>query len=120
MRLLREAEDTRDTARRLHIVTLLRGRVCGRRSERAVCCATDPEDTPRPQEAGAGAGLRRLGAFRNIFHDIGGTAYALDSRTILIKVCLDIVGFVNKAVDKKIPKIIDPMKSIKSSIQALK
>ena len=105
MRLLREAEETRDTARQLHIVTLLRGRVCGRRSDRAVCCATDPEDTPRPQEAGAGAGagLRRLGAFRNIFHDIGGTAYALDSRTILIKVCLDldIVGFdlVNKAVD---------------------
>ena len=104
MRLLREAEETRDTARQLHIVTLLRGRVCGRRSDRAVCCATDPEDTPRPQEAGAGAGPRRLGAFRNIFHDIGGTAYALDSRTILIKVCLDIVGFdlVNKAVDLRL------------------
>ena len=30
-------------------------------------------------------GLRKLGSFRNFFHDISGDAYAVDSNTILIK-----------------------------------
>merc|ERR1739838_1027250 len=73
--LLKEAEASSDIERRLHIVGLLRDRVCNK-ADRSVCCNS---------EASSPGGIESLGTFRNIFHDISGEAFAVDSETILIK-----------------------------------
>merc|ERR1712137_1310096 len=81
--LLKEAETSSDTERRLHIVGLLRGRVCNK-ADRSVCCASGVSSSgSRPSSSSSG--LKSLGTFRNIFHDISGEAFAVDSETILIK-----------------------------------
>ena len=57
--------------------------VCGKRKERKVCCASseqEPLQTFAQQES-----PKKIGTFNNIFHDIAGTAYALNSTTVLIK-----------------------------------
>jgi len=79
--LLSEAETTFDDDRKNHIIDLLRDRVCGRRTDRTVCCAQESSSSAESDDNG----LRKLGSFRNIFHDIAGDAYAVDSNTILIK-----------------------------------
>merc|ERR1712179_657153 len=83
--LLKEAETSSDTERRLHIVGLLRGRVCNK-ADRSVCCASGVSSSgSRPSSSSSSSGLKSLGTFRNIFHDISGEAFAVDSETILIK-----------------------------------
>merc|ERR1712243_75167 len=79
--LLSEAENTFDDVRKNQIINLLRNRVCGRRTERTICCAQESSSSAESSDNG----LRKLGSFRNIFHDIGGDAYAVDESTILIK-----------------------------------
>merc|ERR1711971_482991 len=81
--LLKDAEASSDTERRLHIVGLLRDRVCNK-ADRSVCCNSDVSSSgSRPSSSSSG--LESLGTFRNIFHDISGEAFAVDSETILIK-----------------------------------
>merc|ERR1712152_125548 len=84
--LLKEASS--DTERRLHIVGLLRDRVCNK-ADRSVCCNSDVSSSgSRPSSLSSSSplsGLESLGTFRNIFHDISGEAFAVDSETILIK-----------------------------------
>merc|ERR1711983_301727 len=82
--LLKEAESSSDTERRLHIVGLLRGRVCNK-ADRSVCCASEVSSSGSRPSSPSSSGLESLGTFRNIFHDIGGEAFAIDSETILIK-----------------------------------
>merc|ERR1712243_488565 len=72
--LLSEAENTFDDDRKNQIINLLRNRVCGRRTERTICCAQDSSSSAESSDNG----LRKLGSFRNIFHDIGGDAYAVE------------------------------------------
>merc|ERR1712243_329444 len=79
--LLSEAETTFDDDRKNHIINLLRNRVCGRRTERTICCAQESSSSAESRDNG----LRKLGSYKNIFHDIGGDAYAVDESTILIK-----------------------------------
>merc|ERR1712147_611559 len=90
--LLKDAEASSDTERRLHIVGLLRDRVCNK-ADRSVCCNSDVSSSgSRPSSSSSSSplsssssGLESLGTFRNIFHDISGEAFAVDSETILIK-----------------------------------
>merc|ERR1712147_233535 len=78
--LLKDAEASSDTERRPHIVGLLRDRVCNK-ADRSVCCNSDVSSS----SSSSSSGLESLGTFRNIFHDISGEAFAVDSETILIK-----------------------------------
>jgi len=39
--LILEAQTTDDDSRKNHIIELLRGRVCGRKADRSVCCESD-------------------------------------------------------------------------------
>ena len=85
--LLEEAKDTSDTARKNHIVQLLRGRVC-RKLDRAVCCNQDIPDfavSSGSKSSSDSNGLKKLGSFKNFFHDISGDVYQVDSKTVLIK-----------------------------------
>merc|ERR1712176_713897 len=86
--LLKDAEASSDTERRLHIVGLLRYRVCNK-ADISVCCNSDVSSSgSRPSSSSSSSpssGLESLGTFRNIFHDISGEAFAMDSETILIK-----------------------------------
>ena len=53
-----------------------------------MCCASEqqPLQTFTQQQTAAAAPVpKKIGTFTNIFHDIAGTAYALNSTTILIK-----------------------------------
>ena len=84
--------------------------MCGRKVDRSVCCESGVQigqtssetllnsnklfvpvtvfiihlatKSSSQEETG---GLRKLGSFRNFFHDISGDAYKVDSNTILIK-----------------------------------
>ena len=83
--------------------------MCGRKADRSVCCESGVQigqtssqniikfqqtvpvtesiihlDTKSSSQEETG-GLRKLGSFRNFFHDISGDAYKVDSNTILIK-----------------------------------
>ena len=58
--------------------------VCGKRKERRVCCASSEPLQTFTQQAAAPV-PKKIGTFTNIFHDIAGTAYALNETTILIK-----------------------------------
>eukprot|EP00090_Calanus_glacialis_P036161 TRINITY_DN6168_c0_g1_i1.p1 TRINITY_DN6168_c0_g1~~TRINITY_DN6168_c0_g1_i1.p1 ORF type:complete len:216 (-),score=41.82 TRINITY_DN6168_c0_g1_i1:55-702(-) len=74
---LTRAKETSDVVKKRSIISQVREKVCGERSQRLICC---------PQEGNQGSGRQvKIGSFKNIFHDIGGEAYALDSQTILIK-----------------------------------
>ena len=61
--------------------------MCGKRKERRVCCASEqPQEQQAVQTSAVAAKQpKKIGTFTNIFHDIAGTAYALNSTTILIK-----------------------------------
>jgi len=75
--MLTRAKETSDVVKKRSIISQVREKVCGERSERLICC---------PEEGSKTAGRQvKIGSFKNIFHDIGGEAYALDSQTILIK-----------------------------------
>ena len=49
-----------------------------------MCCASEQEPIQTFAQAAAPV-PKKIGTFTNIFHDIAGTAYALNSTTILIK-----------------------------------
>ena len=61
--------------------------MCGKRKERRVCCASEQPQEQQAVQTSAVAPKqpKKIGTFTNIFHDIAGTAYALNSSTILIK-----------------------------------
>ena len=61
--------------------------MCGKRKERRVCCASEQPQEQQAVQTSAVASKqpKKIGTFTNIFHDIAGTAYALNSTTILIK-----------------------------------
>jgi len=85
---LQRAKATQDASKRNEIIQAVRDKVCGKRKERRVCCASEqqPLQTFTQQQTAAAAPVpKKIGTFTNIFHDIAGTAYALNSTTILIK-----------------------------------
>ena len=61
--------------------------MCGKRKERRVCCASEQPQEQQAVQTSAVAPKqpKKIGTFTNIFHDIAGTAYALNNTTILIK-----------------------------------
>merc|ERR1711970_1467566 len=74
---LTRAKETSDVVKKRSIISQVREKVCGERSARLICC---------PKEGSKSVGRQvKIGSFKNIFHDIGGEAFALDSQTILIK-----------------------------------
>merc|ERR1711936_1087832 len=84
---LQRAKATQDSVKRNEIIQAVRDKVCGKRKERRVCCASEQ---PQEQQAVQTSAVvpkqpKKIGTFTNIFHDIAGTAYALNSTTILIK-----------------------------------
>merc|ERR1711953_588427 len=70
------AKETADTEKKRKIISSVRSLVCGDRADRLICC---PQPTP------ASPALVKIGSFKNIYHNIGGEAYALDATNILIK-----------------------------------
>jgi len=74
---LTRAKETNDVNKKRSIISQVREKVCGERRERLICC-------PQARNQGSGEGVK-IGSFRNIFHDISGEAFALDTKTILIK-----------------------------------
>merc|ERR1711892_1572374 len=75
------ARSTNDPVEKQEIINEVREKVCNKR-ERKVCCAQT--DSPLDSNS-VEKGEARIGDFNNIFHDIGGEAVALDSKTVLIK-----------------------------------
>merc|ERR1712212_233245 len=78
---LQRAKATQDATKRNEIIQAVRDKVCGKRKERRVCCASELQTFAQA----AAPVPKKIGMFTNIFHDIAGTAYALNSTTILIK-----------------------------------
>merc|ERR1719245_2579645 len=68
------AKETADTERKRKIISSVRELVCGDRRDRLICCPQPATSSPV-----------RIGSFKNIYHNIGGEAYALDNKNILIK-----------------------------------
>merc|ERR1712020_557379 len=70
------AKETADTEKKRKIISSVRSLVCGDRADRLICC-------PQPQPASPVQLLSsvavKIGSFKNIYHNIGGEAYALDS-----------------------------------------
>ena len=100
--LVRDAEQSQDPARTQHIIQLLRGKVCGKRSDRSICCSSGELNCQRLVEiqqtsklylgrqqqssnTGDSSGLEKIGSFVNIFHDISGDVFKVDSSTLLIR-----------------------------------
>jgi len=81
---LQKAKATQDATKRNEIIQAVRDKVCGKRKERRVCCASEQEPVQTFGQAPAPV-PKKIGTFTNIFHDIAGTAYALNSTTVLIK-----------------------------------
>merc|ERR1712080_98749 len=79
---LQRAKATQDATKRNEIIQAVRDKVCGKRKERKVCCAPSEQE---PLHTFAQEAPKKIGTFNNIFHDIAGTAYALNSTTVLIK-----------------------------------
>merc|ERR1712154_20402 len=71
------AKETSDIEKKRKIISQVREKVCGDRRDRLICC---PQATPDV----VGRSPVKIGTFRNIYHDIGGVAYALDEQNILI------------------------------------
>merc|ERR1712212_110492 len=82
---LQRAKATQDSAKRNEIIQAVRDKVCGKRKERRVCCASEQQEPLQTFAQAAAPVPKKIGTFTNIFHDIAGTAYALNSTTILIK-----------------------------------
>merc|ERR1712014_105764 len=84
---LQRAKATQDSGKRNEIIQAVRDKVCGKRKERRVCCASEQPQEQQAVQTSAVAPKqpKKIGTFTNIFHDIAGTAYALNSTTILIK-----------------------------------
>eukprot|EP00092_Neocalanus_flemingeri_P065150 GFUD01079153.1.p1 GENE.GFUD01079153.1~~GFUD01079153.1.p1 ORF type:complete len:247 (+),score=63.93 GFUD01079153.1:84-743(+) len=79
------AKETSDLAEKRLIISQVKEKVCGERKERTVCCARESSSLEEDESAGEGGEAVSIGLFKNIFHDISGQAYALDSKTVLIK-----------------------------------
>merc|ERR1712212_699413 len=82
---LQRAKATQDATKRNEIIQSVRDKVCGKRKERRVCCASSEQEPLQTFAQAAAPVPKKIGTFTNIFHDIAGTAYALNSTTILIK-----------------------------------
>ena len=93
---LTRAKETSDVVKKRSIISQVREKVCGERSARLICCPKEgSKNAGRQGETGKKWSYLeiqwiktlsvKIGSFKNIFHDIGGEAFALDSQTILIK-----------------------------------
>merc|ERR1712127_116643 len=76
---LQAAKATQDTGKRNRIIQDVRDKVCGKRKDRKVCCAKEEEEPLVPSTP------KKIGTFSNIYHDIGGTAYAVNATTVLVR-----------------------------------
>merc|ERR1712227_72551 len=70
------AKETSDLDKKRKIISQVREKVCGDRRDRLICC---------PEETSSSILPVNIGTFKNNYHNIGGQAYALDSKTIVIK-----------------------------------
>lgn len=69
------------------IIRTVKSKVCGEIKDRLICCA-DNSEPASSEVSDSTSNLRQaipLGSFVNYYHGIGGSAYAIDSHTILIK-----------------------------------
>lgn len=66
------------------IIRTVKGKVCGEIKDRLICCADSSEASPSEDSSNLRKAIP-LGSFVNYYHGIGGSAYAIDSNTILIK-----------------------------------
>merc|ERR1712032_888676 len=73
---LQQAKAAIDATEKARIISELRTKVCGLKSDRTVCC----EDGE-----GSTTGKRKIGSFVNIWHGIAGEVFAIDDETILIE-----------------------------------
>merc|ERR1712222_291811 len=94
------AKETSDIEKKRMIISQVREKVCGDRRDRLICC---PQATPDV----VGRSPVKIGTFRNIYHDIGGVAYALDEQNILIK-DFTYEGEHFSYSDKNIPLLLRP------------
>ena len=61
-----------DSMFRRNIIHHVRGRICGAREERRVCCPLMKQDM-------------MIGSFSNLYHDVGGDVFVLDSHSLIIR-----------------------------------
>ena len=61
-----------DSLLRRNLIHHVRGRVCGEREERMVCCPLVRQDM-------------KIGSFSNVYHDVSGDVFVLDSHSLIIK-----------------------------------
>lgn len=83
VKLLTSAKEAPDVLERARIVLQVREAVCGAREDRTVCCPSSAASNNQQQHSEPG--LNKIGDFVDIWHDIGGRAYAVDAQTVLIK-----------------------------------
>jgi len=86
----RDAGQTGDKEKMNIIIAKVRNKVCGDKKDKLICCPPEQEvvtqpPPPPPTAAPVAVVPKLIGNFVNIYHDIGGTAYELDSKNILIK-----------------------------------
>jgi len=83
---LSQAQRTNDTFKRQRLMKEVHELVCSVQ-DRKVCCpsAQQPPDTEVDQQAGGSGTLTKIGGFIKIFHDIGGTAYAVGDKELLLE-----------------------------------
>jgi len=84
LRQLQQAKAAVDAAEKARIISDLRTKVCGLKSDRTVCCE-DGVGAAAGKSIESSSGKRKIGSFVNIWHDIGGEVFALDDETILIE-----------------------------------
>merc|ERR1711990_1110103 len=72
---LQRAKATQDATKRNQIIQAVRDKVCGKRKERRVCCASEQQEPLQTFVQQAAAPVpKKIGTFTNIFHYIAGTA----------------------------------------------
>merc|ERR1712010_329558 len=84
LRQLQQAKAAVDGAEKARIISDLRTKVCGLKSDRTVCCEEEAA-AGKSIESSPSTGKRKIGSFVNIWHDIGGNLFAPDDETILIE-----------------------------------
>jgi len=98
---LQQAKAAIDATEKARIISELRTKVCGLKSDRTVCCegvislykvhttrCEDGEGSTAGKSiaaSSAATGKRKIGSFVNIWHGIAGEVFALDDETILIE-----------------------------------
>lgn len=91
------AKESSDPVKRSQIIREVRNKICGPIDERKICCDKIPptwgniessfevEAVTAEDSSTSNDDIREIGSFRNIFHNIGGKAFAVNSSNVLIK-----------------------------------